>query len=453
MLKVKVFDGPVTLAQRAIVALWIVNIGAVLFLWANTSFQYFLSGPAGGFIAAGRLFGLLATYFALTQFMLMGRVGWIEKNFGLEKLASYHRLNGYLAITLILIHPVLVVTGYSIASSTNFFQEYLLIIEHFKYVWLAVIAQILFVGVVASSIYIARRKLKFETWYGVHLFVYVAIVSVFFHQFAVGGSFLTHPLARDYWYLVYAFVAINVIVWRFSLPSLKFMRHGFKVDRVVQETASTTSIYISGKNMKQWRSKPGQFVLVRIFAPGLWWQEHPFSLSQIPGDNGFRLTVRNVGDYTNDLRTLKSGAKVLVSGPLGRFTSDVARTKRRLFIAGGVGITPIRSLAEEACLTRQDSVLLYANRSPDDVALGDEIKELATQGLKTNYVYSAAPSSYTGEKGRINLALVKRLVPDYAERDIYLCGPPPMMSSLVDELHADDFNAQQLHFERFALHS
>jgi predicted ferric reductase len=453
MLKTKLFDGPSTISQQLIISFWGANLGLVVLLWATTTqFTTDLSLLLHNF---GLLFGLVATFFALTQFMLMGRIGWIESRFGLNHLASYHRINGYLAITFIVLHPIFITASHSLESSRNFLGEYVYTISHEPYVWMALIAEILFLTVVVSSMYIARKHLKFETWYFVHLMVYAAIVLVPFHQLSIGSSFVSgyHPLARAYWIGLYAFVLVNLLIWRFGLPLFNFMVHGFRIERVVAETPTTTSLYIRVKNLSQWHSRPGQFVLVRIFAKGLWWQEHPFSLSWIPHDGLARLTIRHVGDYTNAIAGLKAGALVLVSGPYGRFTRDVAQTDKRLFIAGGVGITPLRSMIEEAVAQKIDSVLIYANRNPEDVVFMAELAALAGKHLKIIEVFSEPPKHYRGYTGYVNGELVTKLVADAAERDIYICGPPPMMEGLLQDFAAAALPSEQIHFERFALHN
>jgi predicted ferric reductase len=453
MVKTKLFDGPSTTWQQLIISFWAANLGAVVLLWSTTT--EFTTDLPLLLHNIGLLLGLLATFFALTQFMLMGRVAWVERNFGLEHLASYHRVNGYLAITFILLHPIFITASHSLESRRNFIAEYGYTIAHQPFVWLALIAEILFVTVVASSIYIARKRLKFETWYFVHLMVYVAIVAVSFHQFAIGSSFVGgfHPLARAYWAGLYVFVAVNLLIWRFGLPLLNFVVHGFRLERVVAETPTTTSLYIRINNFKDWHSRAGQFVLVRIFAKGLWWQEHPFSLSWIPHDDMLRLTIRHVGDYTNAVAALKPGTRVLVSGPYGRFTREVAQTGKRLFIAGGVGITPLRSMIEEATAENIDCVLLYANRTPADVVFKEELTAMAGKSLKIIEVFSDPPKGYRGHQGYVSGALAAQLVPDIMERDIYICGPPPMMEGLLNDFKDSEVPAEQVHYERFALHN
>src|SRR5215212_1444985 len=117
MIRVKLFDGgKATPVQCLLIAVWLVVLLSVLAIWANTSLSLLGSDVSGVLISVGRLIGLLATFFVLTQFMLMGRVYWIERAFGLDHLASYHRINGYMAITGILLHPCFIVTGYALAA-------------------------------------------------------------------------------------------------------------------------------------------------------------------------------------------------------------------------------------------------------------------------------------------------------------------------------------------------
>lgn len=453
-LKIGLFDGKPTIQQNMIVGAWYAVLASVVGLWVVGSSETLLASLSDGLLSIGRLLGLLATFFALTQFMLMSRVTWIERSFGLDRLANLHRFNGYTAIILILLHPAFIVASYSLASGQNFITQYISTIRDVPYVWLALISQILFVLVVGSSIYIARKHLKFETWYYVHLMVYAAIVLVPFHQFVSSPELAGSTFGTYFWLSLYGFVAVNIVVWRFGLLALNFFRFDFRVVDVVAETPTTTSVYIKARNIKRLGIKPGQFVLVRILAPKLFLQEHPFSVSSIPKDDVLRLTIRKVGDYTTDIADLKPGARVILSGPFGRFTRDVAVTSKRLFVAGGVGITPIRTLAEEANASKIDSVLLYASRTPDDTPLKRELDRLAEGGhLKVLYIYGDVPEDFQGLHGRLDGSMIEKFVPDFAQRDVYLCGPPPMMAALVSDLTKRNLSSERLHYERFSLHN
>lgn len=430
---------------------WLANLLIILGFWWNGAEQTIAEN---WLLGVGRLAGLLATFCALTQFVLMGRVGWLEPIFGLDKLAIFHRRNGIATILLILAHLLLITLGYSQFSGLGLLEQIGQFIVIFPFVPLAMIAAALFLLVVGSSIYIARKHLKFETWYYVHILTYLAIVLAFWHQFANGADLVANEAFRYYWVGVYLFTLFNIVVWRFTIPLARSFYHGFTVEKVVSETPSATSLYITGKNLASFTAKGGQFVLIRVLAKGLWWQEHPFSLSMKPGTQHFRMTIRQLGDFTNQIPNLVPGTRVLVSGPYGAFTHELQITPKVVYIAGGIGITPIRALLEERAQwhDKGDAILLYGNRSEQETALWKEVTELAKKGnVRVVNILSDQPS-YKGEKGYIDKEKITRLVPDIAARDVFVCGPPLMVNSILPTLKKLNIPSAQLHFERFSLH-
>ena len=404
--------------------LLLLHFSVIIAIWVITSAPLLSQGGPSILLALGRLFGLLAAGCALLQFMLMGRSPWLEAAFGLENLAKLHRLNGYATITLIVIHPILLTFGYAGLSGTGLLAQYVQFITKFEDVWRALIAEILFVSVVVSSIYIVRKHLAYERWYWVHLMVYAAILLAFSHQVKVGGSFLEQPVFLAYWYGLYLFVAINVFVGRFFGPAYNYFRFRFAVDEIVSETPDTVSIYFRGRGLDKFKVAPGQFIMVRILNSQLWAEEHPFSLSALPSGGRIRVTVKNVGDYTAKIQSLKAGDKVVISGPYGRFIPIDTPPRQRLYIAGGVGITPIRAMIE-AENPRTGSVLIYGNKTIADTVFASELKTHTSAGLTAHYVYSAESAGFAGESGRVDVARIERLIPDFRQRDVYLCGPPP----------------------------
>ncbi len=443
----------ITLVKTTIYGFLGLNLLVVLSIFFVTSFDLLLSGFGGLFIALGRLFGLLAAFAVLLQFLLMSRSHWLESQFGLDNIARFHRIVGFIAILFIVLHPTALVIGYSADSMISYFDQYALFLGTYNGVKMAAIAQILFILVVFSSIFIVRKHLKFESWYWVHLLVYAAIALAFTHQLSVGGSFIDNPLYAYYWYGLYAFVGLNVLLWRFSMPIYNFIRYRFNVSAVKSETKDTHSIYISGNNLHRWTSKPGQYVLVRFLVKGLWWQEHPFSLSYIPKNNSIRLTIKAVGDYTTLVQSVLPGTKVIVSGPYGVFTERLAKKNKRLYVAGGVGITPLRSLIEQSVNNSYDSVLIYGTRTQADVIFANELAQFTTSNVFSQYLVLSDDSDSNAEKGYVTADRIARLVPDYKERDIYLCGPPVMMDSVIKGLTELKFPIKQLHYEKFSFHT
>jgi predicted ferric reductase len=431
--------------------LWFVNLALIIYWWLPLGVPEILHGSAAVALhAVGRLFGLLATYCALMQFIAMGRIGWLEPVFGLDRLAIFHRRNGIATLVFILLHSSFMALTHPALLGTYDFLSILQV----PYVILAVIAEILFIVTVGLSIYIIRKHLKFETWYTVHLFNYLAIALIPWHQLTNGGDFLTNPLFANYWIALYGVTALCVLYWRFAKPFILYARHRFVVEKVQKETATATSVYIAARHLDAFRAKGGQFVLVRFLDKKFMWQEHPFSLSRLPDGKTIRLTIRQLGDYTNMIPDLKPGTRVAVSGPFGAFTHEQRRTNKLLYIAGGIGITPIRAMIEAQAHAGEkgNAVLLYGNRTEADTIFLQELRDLSQRIAMPLHNILSEQKDYKGETGFIDAEKILRLVPDVRERDIFLCGPPPMMWGIIDQLKALGVPETHIHYERFSLH-
>ncbi len=434
--------------RTALIVLFAIQPLIVIAFWYVSSGELLFSNVSGVLIALGRLTGLLGALALMFQFLLITRIRPIENAFGLEALAKLHKKTGYYTLGLLLAHPPLLAAGYSAGAGTGFISQYRSFITDYPYVLPAAIGMGLLVAVVGFSVYIVRKRLPYEAWYGIHLMSYAVVALAFGHQIATGGTATALPAFRAYWTGLYIAVFGAVAWWRFGWPTLLFLRHRFQVSRIIQETPSTLSIYITGRNLDRLRARPGQFVIVR-FLDRRAWQQHPFSLSAVPKGDTWRITVKGVGDFTRALSTLKEGTYVYLDGPFGQFTRDQAVGPHRLYIAGGVGITPLRSLIEEG-IDSDDAILLYSNRSRLDIVFTEELKTYEEAGLRRVDVLSDDPE-YPGEKGFLDAERIKRLVPDLTEREIFLCGPPPMMAGLTQTLLGLGVSSRRIHAERFAL--
>lgn len=430
---------------------WAANLSLIVYFWWPDGIYEITSGDiVVALHALARLLGLLATFCALTQFILMGRLGWLEPIFGLDRMVIFHRRNGVATLSFILAHSVLMtITHQLLQGSWDFLG-----IVTVPYVWLAMIAEVLFITTVGLSITIVRKHLKFETWYAVHLCNYAAIALVPWHQLTNGSDFLANPTFANYWVLLYLFTAFNVVFWRFGKPVWQSLRHQFTVERVVKETPTATSVYIRGRNLQRLRAKGGQFVLVRFFNKDLVLQEHPFSLSRLPTNDTLRLTIRQLGDYTNLIPQLQPGTRVWVSGPFGSFTHQQQHTNKLLYIVGGIGITPVRSMIEDQANRGEkgNAVLLYGNRTQADTIFWQELTQLGKKIAMPIINVLSDQKGYTGETGYIDKEKITRLVPDVMERDVFVCGPPIMMWNVIDQLKEIGVPPAHIHYERFSLH-
>src|SRR5690606_35106491 len=136
------------------------------------------------------------------------------------------------------------------------------------------------------------------------------------------------------------------------------------------------SIYIKGEAIEKLHARAGQFFIFRFLSKGLWWQAHPFSLSYAPHADRIRISAKAVGDFTSSLRSgLSSGIPVVIEGPFGVFGKDIEKEEAILLIAGGIGITPLRSIFET--LENKNVILLYAAKTAEDLVLKKELDAIA----------------------------------------------------------------------------
>jgi predicted ferric reductase len=218
-----------------------------------------------------------------------------------------------------------------------------------------------------------------------------------------------------------------------------------------KESGDAISVYITGRNLMNFQVKPGQFLIFRFLNKTYWWQHHPFSASYIPKNNMLRITVKNSGDFTGDINSMKKGTPVMIDGPYGTFTIPQSNLKKYVFIAGGIGITPIRSLIEQTA-PDNDIVVLYTSKTPTEFSLQKELDELANiYHFPITYIVTQ-DDTYKGEKGRIDDEKIKRLVPDYMKREVYLCGPVAMMEGIKKVLISIGVEKGRIHYEKFSLH-
>ncbi len=433
------------------IALYLANLAAIIALWARHSGALLGAGGAAALLAGARLAGLLAGYTLLTQIILIGRVLWVERGFGLDRLSRVHHWNGFALLTLALVHPVLTNAAHAALNGLAIFDQVLFFFRTYPTVLLAEIGLILFILIILLSLGFLRRRLTYEQWYALHITAYAALALAFFHQILVGGDLIGQGAFRTYWLILWAFAVANVILFRFARPLYQYARFRTRVERIVPETLDVHSVYITGHRLERFPIEAGQFLIVRFLQRGFWCEAHPFSLSCAPNGQYLRLSIKAVGDFTRKVRSLQPGTPVIIDGPHGAMTPRLCRRDRVLLIAGGIGITPLRSLAEHFTRQGKRVTLLYGNRTLDAIAFYGELDALAREhGLIVHHVLSEEPH-WAGEKGFIDRERIARLVPDVASCDVYLCGPPPMMALVRRALRELGVPRARVHWERFAL--
>lgn len=158
-----------------------------------------------------------------------------------------------------------------------------------------------------------------------------------------------------------------------------------------------------------------------------------FTISSSPTEENIKIGIKvseRGSKFKERLMGLGSGEKIYAGNLAGDFTLP-KKSGKFVFIAGGIGVTPFRSIIKNALDKNEklDAILIYSCSSNGEFVYEDLFRSAEKVGLKTIYVCSHPRDSWKGIKGRINPELIKKEVPDYRQRTFYLSGPNVMVYS------------------------
>lgn len=396
-----------------------------------------------------RFAALVGTYFALLGILLVARIPWVERGVGHDRLVTWHRKLGPWSLYLIGLHILLITVGYAGQFQVSIFSESISILTTFEWMWAALAGFVFMITAGVTSYKKARAKLSYETWWMIHISTYAAIALSFMHQILNGPMFIGHPLNKAFWVALYSAMVFAIVYWRFVIPIYRSLRHGIRVEKVVVEGPGMVSVIMRGKQLAKLGAQGGQFFGWRFLAKGHALISHPYSLSAAPTAHYLRITVKDLGDHSRSLADLKPGTRVFMEGPYGAFTAGRASRKHVVLIGGGVGITPVRAIIEEFRNGVQLDVIVRVSR-PEELILREELDYLAAQSdgsIRIHYLVGSRKIHPMDAKS------ITALVPRFADSDIYICGPAPLVNAVRDAAHEVGVPKNRFHDEAFAFHS
>ena len=399
---------------------------------------------AGGLaMFLGTLTGLIGTYLALLMVVLASRTPALERTLGQGGVIHWHRRLAPWPLVLISAHAVLLTIAYAQAAKTGVLSEFGVIFNTFPSMVTATVALVVMIVIGLISIRAVRTRIPREKWWLVHLLMYAALILSFAHEVALGPSFVGHPLTQLSWTLAWLVAATLVVVYRIGVPVYRSLRHRLRVAEVRPEGPGVVSIILKGQNLEQLAIAGGQFFEWRFLTPSMWWQAHPFTVSALPQPPYLRLTVKGVGDFSRALANVKVGTAVWVEGPYGSFTEFARRRSHVLLIAGGVGVTAVRSLLEDLPAKSQPVVVLRVSRE-EDLVLANEIEELVRHR-------KGALHRLVGTRHEVPLSTIAKLVPDISRRDVFVCGSEDFVRDAVAFARHAGVAPEALHQEAYAI--
>ena len=431
-------------------AAWVAGIGMgiTIAMQVSTLHMHDINTVYGAVLSLSRLAALMGTYLSVIGIFLIARIPAVEKSIGHDQLVIWHRNLGPWSLYLIGAHFLLVVVGYAGQDQMSLAREIWRMLNDFAWMWWALAGFVLMVMAGITSYKKARAKYSYETWWMLHVLTYGAVASAFMHQIQNGQMFIEHPLNRAYWIGLYAVMAFSVLLWRFALPVARSLRHGLRVERIIQESPGVYSVIMKGRNLVKLGAEGGQFFEWRFLTRGHFLVAHPYSLSAAPTTRYLRITVKSLGDHSTSLAAVKVGTRVFVEGPYGAFRAGQATKARVVLIGGGIGVTPVRALLDEFKDSVQIDFIYRASRE-EDLALKGELDQIAAQSGGFTRVHYMVGSR---REHPMDAAHLLSVVPTVRDSDIYICGPKPLVAAVVDAARELGMSADRVHHEEFEFH-
>jgi ferredoxin-NADP reductase len=254
------------------------------------------------------------------------------------------------------------------------------------------------------------------------------------------------------WFALLA-IAASTFIWRNVFVPL-WGRRRFEVTNIEPQTHETFTLTFEPRDHKPFPRNPGQFMFLKLKRPGRRSEIHPFTISASPSnENIVQATIKKSGNFTNTIDRTVPGDKAFIEGPFGKFSLVHYDARSFLFIAGGVGITPLMSMLRYLTETHDPRpvTLLYANKTADDIIFRKELEQLPSN-VNVVHVLSRPDDSWQGPRGHIDPQIIEKYAADaLSQAHVFLCGPPPMMTNITGLLKQLCVPADRIHFERFTV--
>lgn len=381
------------------------------------------------------------------QFLITARFRHTNAPYGMDIMYYFHREISWVALGVVLAHPIII-----------FFErpEMLALLNVFEAPWrarFAVISTVALLALILTSIWRQLLRLNYEVWRVLHGILAVTAVALGMLHAAMWGNYIGTPWKAAFWIALATFWLGALAYVRLGKPML-MLRRPYRVTAVNPERSSAWTLAMEPEGHRGFRFKPGQFAWLSLWNGPFNMREHPFSFSSSAERRGqVTMTIRELGDFTSTIKDVRPGQRAYLDGPYGAFSVDRIRSPGYVFIAGGVGITPmmsmLRTLADRG--NDQPILLIYANGSWDDVIFREELEEMKSRlNITIVHVLDRPPPGWQGESGFVTAEILKRYLPaDRNSRDYFICGPDVMMDAVERALTDLRVSLDYIHSERY----
>ncbi len=409
--------------------------------------RWFVIAPANKFVdlglistSFGQMSGLAGMVLFSVALILSNRSKWLDKAFGgLDNAYANHHILGGAAFTLLIFHPLLLVVRYARISWAN--AASLFFTNDFP-----VLLGIIGLGLMMILLYLTffvKDKISYQVWKTTHSILPLALFFGGLHSFLIPSSIFYDQFLRIY-ILGLAIIALLLTGYKIANERLTKRKLEYVVSKVTHLADDVIEVELLPQN-ESLKFSPGQFIFVKFKGEGIASEAHPFSISSGIFDKSLKLAIKVLGDYTAVLnKDLKEGMAAEIEGPYGQFSIASGKADE-IWVAGGIGITPFLSMARSLNKNEFNVDFFYSFKGGKDAIFLDEFFKIA----KTNEKFRVF-SWCSSDQGKISCRSINE-IKEVKSKEIFLCGPGPMMEDLKSQFLSYGVPAENIHFEKFNL--
>jgi len=410
--------------------------------------------PGRGFaIELGVALGFVALGLMCLQCWITARFPLLGKPFSSDVVLHFHRQLGIAAALFLIGHVLILILanpGY-----LSYFDPR----KNLPRAGALSGAVVFLLALMTSSLWRKLFRIPYEWWRLSHAVLATLLLTIgIVHVFMV--SHFTAPTLKFALWAVWVLASIGAVVWIRIVRPLSLKSKPWEIAEVRSEIPRIWTLVLRPSGHPGFTFQPGQYVWLSLHTPFPTLQQHPFTIASAPAEDGsLEISIKELGDFTRKVGTLSPGTMAYLEGPYGHFVHRPEATGT-VFIAGGIGVTPalsmIRSLAQSPANSSPRPFHLYlASGEEATMPFRSELLQWEQQHSWFHFtgIVETPSDDYHGEVGRFDRELLNRLLPKTSreEWDYLICGPDPMIDSVLNDLFDLGIPHSHIRCERFNL--
>ncbi|MFA5937217.1 MAG: ferric reductase-like transmembrane domain-containing protein [Candidatus Paceibacterota bacterium] len=396
------------------------------------------------FRSLGQITGLLGMTLLSFNFVLAARFKFLDKLFnGLNRVYIKHHTFGATAFCLLLFHPTFLIIQYlfvSLRTSFDFifsFQDWSIILGE--------VSLLFFIVLMVITFYL---NFKYQNWKNTHQYLGIVLFLGSLHMLFISSD-VSNSVVLKYYMLALVILGACSYFYRTILKFYKKREFRYKLKEVKKINRNIVELKLLplGEKIK---FLPGQFVFLRFENEGILSESHPFSITSSSNSEELYLGIKALGDYTSMVYLLEPGVICKIEGPFGAFSYLKAKSKKQIWVAGGIGITPFLSMARQVNknIVNNDYQidLYYSVSNPTEVVFMDEFTQISMENNNFKFY------PYFSEKNNhISADFIYKKSENMQNTEIFICGPSKLMKNLKKQFINLGINSNKIHSEEFNL--